>query len=121
MMIKHWFVCGVLVALVGCKGGGDIDAFVKLDTDKAAAFDVGGDDCVAKAKSVGDWRTAHSADYKAMQKKLKESFKDGPPKDIMEKYGEQMSKNKKSVVDAMMKCSSNEAFGKMMDATKAND
>lgn len=62
------------MGLVACKGGGsgDIDAFMKLDTEKAAAFAAGGEDCAAKAKSVGDWRTKNTANYKAMQKKLNE-------------------------------------------------
>ena len=123
MALTHW-IGGLVIAagLAGCsKGGGDIDAFMKLDTDKAAAFAVGGQDCAAKAKSVGDWRKAHTAEYKAMQKKLKEQWPDGPPKDVKEKYGDQMKANKKAVIDAMMSCSSDPAFGKMMDETKTAD
>ncbi len=122
MRIKHVLGSLVLVAALGaCKKGGgnaDVDAFMKLDTDKAAAFAVGGEDCEAKAKSVGDWRKAHTAEYKAMQKKLNEQWPKGPPKEVLEKYGDQMKANKKAVIDAMMACSSNEAFGKMMDETK---
>ena len=121
-MGKIKWVALALVVSAGCsKGGGDIDAFMKLDTEKAAAFDVGGKDCVAKAKSVGEWRKAHSAEYQAMRKKLNDSWPDGPPKDVKEKYGEQMQKNKKSVVAAMMECSNDETFGKMMDETKDKD
>ena len=118
--MKTWISGMVMVAALGaCSKSGEIDAFMKLDTDKAAAFSAGGDDCEAKAKSVGDWRTKHTAEYKAMREKLNAQWKDGPPKDVMEKYGEQIKANKKAVVDAMMKCSSNPAFGKMMDDTKA--
>ncbi len=53
-----------------------------------------------------------------MQKKLNEQWPKGPPKEVLEKYGDQMKANKKAVIDAMMACSSNEAFGKMMDETK---
>jgi len=109
----------VALALGACgKGSADLDAFMKLDTDKAAAFEAGGTDCDAKAKSVGEWRTAHTAEYKEMQGKLKDKWPDGPPKDILDKYGDQMKANKKAVMTAMLACSSNEAFGKMMDDTK---
>ena len=122
--MKFKLVIGGLVlaaALGGCKKGGsaDLDAFIKLDTDKAAAFSAGGSDCEAKAKSVGAWRTAHTKDYKALQAKLKDAWPKGPPQDVIEKYGDQMKANKKAVIDAMMACSSNEAFGKMMDDTKS--
>ena len=118
-MGKIKWVALALVVAAGCsKGSGDIDAFMKMDTEKAAAFDVGGKDCVAKAKSVGDWRKAHSAEYQALRKKINDAWKDGPPKDVQEKYGEQMQKNKKSVMGAMMDCSNDETFGKMMDETK---
>ena len=119
--MKKVIGCVVLAAaLFACKGGGnaDIDAFMKLDSDKAVAFAAGGDDCVAKAKSVGDWRKAHTAEYKALQKKLNAQWSSGPPKDVMDKYGEKMKANKTAVVDAMMKCSNDETFGKMMDDTK---
>lgn len=102
----------------GAAGGDDVDAFMKLDTEKAAAFDVGGSDCATKAKSVGDWRTKHTAEYKAMQKKLNEQWSKGPPKEVQDKYGTQMKANKKSVVGAMMACSNDPAFSKMMDDTK---
>ena len=110
----------ITVALGACsKGGsGDVDAFMKLDTDKAAAFNVGGKDCVAKAKSVGEWRTKHTAEYKAMQKTLNAKWSGGPPKDVLEKYGDTIKANKKAVMDAMFACSSDPAFGKMMDDTK---
>ena len=99
-------------------GRGDIDAFMKLDTDKAAAFNVGGKDCVAKAKSVGEWRTKHAAEYKAMREKLNSS---PPSKDVQEKYGDQIKANKKAVLDAMFSCSNDPAFSKMMDDTKTAD
>ncbi|HUS30682.1 MAG TPA: hypothetical protein VMZ53_19365 [Kofleriaceae bacterium] len=110
------------VALCACGkgGGGDIDTFMKLDSDKAAAFAAGGDDCEAKAKSVGDWRKAHTAEYKALQKKLNDQWSSGPPKDVQDKYGDKMKANKKAVIDAMFKCTDNEAFGKMMDETKTD-
>ena len=107
-------LCGSLAA---CGGDGDIDAFVKLDTVKGEAFAVGGDDCVEKAKSVREWRTKHNAAYKAAQQKLKEKFKDGPPKDA-EKYADQMKKNKKAVMSAMMKCSNTPEFSAAIDETK---
>lgn len=123
MKIKH--VLGgltLVLALGACgkKGGGgsDVDAFMKLDSDKAVAFAVGGQDCTAKAKSVGDWRKAHTAEYKALQKKLNAEWPSGPPKDVLDKYGAKMQENKKAVVDAMLACSSDETFGKMMDDTK---
>lgn len=109
-------VAGMMLA-GACGGDGDIDAFVKLDTDKAAAFSAGGDDCEAKAKSVREWRTKHKDAYKDVQKKLNAKFKDGPPEDVKKKYGEQMAKNKKAVMDAMFKCADNEAFGKAIDET----
>ncbi len=122
MKIKYLLGSLTLVLALGaCKkggGSGDIDAFMKLDSDKAVAFAVGGEDCEAKAKSVGEWRKAHTAEYKALQKKLNEQWSKGPPKDVLEKYGAKMAENKKAVIDAMMACSSNEAFGKMMDDTK---
>jgi len=104
--------------MAACGGGGDIDSFVKLDTSKAEAFATGGDDCVAKAKAVREWRSAHNAEYKAAQDKLKEKFKDGPPKDVMEKYGDQMKSNKKAVIDAMFKCTNTPEFDKAIDETK---
>lgn len=111
------------VALLACgKGGGggsnEVDAFMKMDTDKAAAFAVGGDDCAAKATSVGEWRTKHGAAYKAAQKKLGEQWPKGPPKDVQDKYGATMKANKQPVVDAMMKCTNDAAFSKMMDDTQ---
>lgn len=124
MMIKHVLASAALVVAMGCgnKGGSaDIEAFMKLDTEKAAAFAVGGENCEEKAKSVGDWRTKNTANYKAMQKKLNELWPKGPPDDVKKKYGDQMKKNKSAVLDAMMACSSNEAFGKMMDDTKTAD
>jgi hypothetical protein len=118
--MKH-LIGSVLLAAALCacgKGGsGDIDAFMKLDSDKAVAFKAGGDDCEAKAKSVGDWRKAHSAEYKALQKKLNAQWSSGPPKDVLEKYGTKMKENKSAVVDAMLTCTSNPTFDKMMDDT----
>lgn len=108
-------------ALGACsKGSGDIDAFMKLDTEKAAAFAVGDKDCAAKAKSVGEWRTKNTDNYKAMQKKLNEQWPKGPPDDVKKKYGDQMKANKKAVIDAMFACSNDPAFSKMMDDTKTD-
>ena len=120
MKVKCLVGSAALVLAIGAckKGGGDIDAFMKLDSDKAVAFAAGGADCEAKAKSVGEWRKAHTAEYKALQKKLNEQWPKGPPKDVKEKYGDQMKANKKAVMDAMFACSSNEAFSKMMDESK---
>jgi Mlc titration factor MtfA (ptsG expression regulator) len=120
MKITTLFAGAALCFAAACGKGGnsDFEAFHKLDTDKAAAFAVGGKDCKAKAKSVGDWRTAHSAEYKALQKKLNEAWGKKPPEDIIEKYGAEMQANKKAVVSAMFDCSSDPDFGKMMDATK---
>lgn len=124
MTIKHLLGgLTIAVALGACgKGGGggsaDLDAFMKLDSDKAVAFAAGGEDCEAKAKSVGEWRAKHTAEYKALQTKLNAQWPKGPPKDVLEKHGEKMKANKKAVMDAMMACSNNEAFGKMMDETK---
>jgi hypothetical protein len=120
MTFKHLGAALTLAFTMGCGGGGggDFEAFLKLDSEKAVAFSAGGDDCVAKAKSVGDWRKANTANYKAMQKKLNDQFGKEPPKDLMEKHGTTIKANKKAVMDAMFKCSSNEAFGKMMDETK---
>lgn len=122
MKIKYLLGSLTLVLALGaCKKGGgsaDVDAFMKLDSDKAVAFAAGGTDCEAKAKSVGDWRKAHTAEYKALQKKLNDQWPKGPPEDVKEKYGAKMKENKSAVVDAMLACSNNEAFGKMMDETK---
>ncbi|MBP6632199.1 MAG: hypothetical protein KBG28_18730 [Kofleriaceae bacterium] len=108
------------LALGACGGGGsaDVEAFIKLDSEKAAAFAVGGDDCDAKAKSVGDWRKANTTKYKAMQDKLKKQWPKGPPKEVTEKHGEKLQANKKAVMDAMLTCTGNEAFNKMMDDTR---
>jgi len=122
MKIKHLLGGLVLVAALGaCKKGGDnadVEAFMKLDSDKAVAFAAGGTDCEAKAKSVGDWRKAHTAEYKALQKKLNEKWGKTPPKEVLDKYGDKMKENKKAVMDTMLACSNNEAFSKMMDETK---
>jgi hypothetical protein len=120
MKMQSGLVAVVLsAALAACGGGGgDIDSFVKLDTTKGEAFAAGGDDCAAKAKSVREWRTAHNAEYKAAQQKLKEKYPDGPPKDVMEKHGEQLKKNKKAVLDAMMKCTNKPEFDAAIDETK---
>ncbi len=98
---------------MGCGSDGDIEAFVKLDTEKGAAFEVGGDDCVAKAKSVGEWRKKNTKKYNEMRKSLAKDYKEGPP----DKYKAALKKNKKSVMGAMMKCSNDPIFGKMMDDT----
>lgn len=103
--------------LTACGGGGDIDAFVQLDTEKAAAFATGGEDCAAKADAVRAWRTNHNAKYKEMQGKLKDAYPKGPPADVMEKHGEQLEKNKKAVMGAMFACANDEAFGKAIDET----
>src|SRR5262245_57721192 len=120
MAIKQLIGSVVLAAaLCACsKGNADVDAFMKLDSDKAVAFAAGGADCEAKAKSVGEWRTKHSAEYQALRKKLNAQWGNNPPKEVMDKYGDKIKDNKKAVIDAMMACSSNEAFGKMMDETK---
>ena len=59
MTIKHLLGSLLLVLALGaCKkgaGGADVEAFMKLDSDKAVAFAAGGTDCEAKAKSVGEW------------------------------------------------------------------
>ena len=117
---------GMIASLMGaaglaaCGGGGnaDLEAFIKLDTSKGEAFAVGGDDCVAKAKSVREWRSKNNKDYKAAQEKLKEKYPDGPPKDVMEKHGEQIKKNKKAVMDAMFKCTNTPEFDAAIDETK---
>jgi hypothetical protein len=122
MTLKH-LVAGLVLAsgLAACsKGSGDIDAFMKMDTEKAAAFAVGGKDCTAKAASVGEWRKKNSAEYKAMREKLNKSWPDGPPKDVKEKYGDVMQANKKAVMEAMMDCTNDPAFDKMMDETKSD-
>ena len=112
----------LVIALGACSkgGGGDVDAFMKMDTEKAAAFNAGGEDCVAKAKSVGDWRKANTAKYKELQKKLNAEWPKGPPKDVQDKYGAQMKSNKRAVMDAMMACTNDPAFSKMMDDTKTD-
>ncbi len=122
MTLKHLVAGLALAGVLGAcsKSSGDVDAFMKLDTEKAAAFAVGGKDCAAKAKSAGDWRTKHTAEYKALQGKLKDQWPEGPPKDVLEKYGDTMKANKKAVVEAMMDCSNDPTFGKMMDETKAD-
>jgi len=124
MKIKYVLAGLTLVlSLAACKkggstsGGSDIDAFMKLDSDKAVAFSKGST-CEEKAKSVGDWRKAHTAEYKAMQKKLNAQWPGGPPQDVKDKYGAKMQENKDAVMKTMLDCSSNEAFGKMMDETK---
>lgn len=111
MRIKYLVgTVALTLGLAACsKGGADVDAFMKLDTDKAAAFSAGGADCTAKAKSVGDWRKAHTAEYKAMQKKLNDAWGKTPPKDVMDKYGDQIKSNKKAVMDAMFACSNDPA------------
>lgn len=118
--LKYLLGSALLVVAIGAcsKGGGDIDAFMKMDTEKAAAFNAGGEDCVAKAKSVGDWRRANTAKYKELQKKLNAEWPKGPPKDVQDKYGVQMKANKRAVMDAMMSCTNDPAFSKMMDDTK---
>jgi hypothetical protein len=120
--MKLTYLLGSLLLAVGLgacsKGAADVDAFIKLDTEKAAAFSAGGTDCVAKAKSVGDWRSKNAANYKAMQKKLGEVWPKGPPKDVQEKYGDVMKANKKAIIDAMFECTNDPAFDKMMDDTK---
>jgi hypothetical protein len=122
MVMKHLLAGLTLtLALGACKGGGgnaDVEAFMKLDSDKAVAFAAGGADCEAKAKSVGDWRKKNTANYKELQKKLNAQWKEGPPKEVLEKHGAKMKENKSAVMEAMMACSSNDAFGKMMDETK---
>lgn len=98
--------------------GGDIESFVKLDTAKGEAFATGGDDCVAKAKSVREWRTKNNAAYKSAQDAIKAKYPKGPPKDVMEKHGEQLGKNKSAVMDAMVKCTNTPEFDAAIDETK---
>lgn len=115
-------LAALVLALGACGGGGnEFDKFMKLDSEKAAAFNVGDKDCKAKAKSVGEWRTKNSADYQAQRKALGEKYGKDVPKDVMEKYGDQIKSNKKAVVDAMFACSSDPDFKKMMDDTKDKD
>ena len=102
------------MSLTACGGGSDIESFVKLDTDKGKAFEVGGDDCTAKAEAVGAWRTKNTAKYNEMRKSLATKYKDGPPAE----HKEQLKKNKNSVMNAMLKCTNDPAFSKMMDETK---
>lgn len=113
-------LAAIAITMGACGGGGnaDFDAFLKLDSEKAVAFAAGGEDCVAKAKSVGDWRKANTTKYKALQKKLKDVYPEGPPKELMEKHSEKMKANKDAVMGAMLACTGNEAFNKMMDETK---
>lgn len=119
-MKKLAFLAVMLIGTACGGGSGDIDAFLKLDTAKGEAFAVGGDDCVAKAKSVREWRTKHNAEYKSMQDKLKKSYPDGPPKDFLEKNGAQLKKNKSAVLDAMMKCTNTPEFDAAIDETKGD-
>ena len=119
MKIMNLVASTALAFVVACGGGNsDFEAFHKLDSDKAAAFAVGGKDCKAKAKSVGEWRTANTAKYNELRKKLGDAWGKEPPKEIVEKYGAEMKANKKAVIDAMFECSSDPDFSKMMDATK---
>jgi hypothetical protein len=121
MKILCVVLLGLLVGALGScgkGGGGEMDAFMKLDTEKAAAFSVGGDDCEAKAKSVAEWRSKNNAKYKEMRQNLNAKYPKGPPEDLMKKYGEQMEKNKKAVIDAMMKCTNTPAFDNAIDSTK---
>lgn len=116
---KIWIISLTVAAASACGGGNeDIEAFIKLDTAKGEAFAVGGDDCVAKAKSVREWRSKHNAEYKSTQQKLKEKYPDGPPKDVMEKHGEQIKKNKQAVMGAMVKCTNTPEFDAAIDETK---
>lgn len=116
--IKLWVFSLMVAGASACGGGGDIEAFIKLDTAKAEAFAAGGDDCVAKAKSVREWRSKHNAEYKSTQKKLQEKYPDGPPKDVLEKHGEQIKKNKQAVMGAMVKCTNTPEFDAAIDETK---
>lgn len=106
-------VLGLSLSLMGCGSDGDIEEFVKLDNGKGEAFAVGGDDCVAKAKSVGDWRKKNTKKYNELRKSLGEKYKKGPP----DKFKADLKKNSKAVMDAMVKCSNDPVFGKMMDDT----
>ena len=101
------------MGLVACGSGGDIEEFMKLDTSKGKAFEVGGDDCDAKAKSVREWRTKNTKRYDELREALGKKYKKGPP----DKYKDQLQKNKSAVMDNMMKCMDNEAFGKAIDET----
>lgn len=111
----------IVLAFGACKkGNADLDKFMALDTAKASAFAVGGEDCTAKAKSVGEWRTKNTAEYKRLQGVLNAQWSKGPPADVIAKYGTTMKANKKAVIDAMFACSNDEAFGKMIDDTKTD-
>ena len=98
---------------MGCGSSDDIEEFIKLDNSKGEAFAAGGDDCAAKAKVVGEWRAKNTKHYDELRKGLGEKYKDGPP----EKYKADLKKNSKSVMGAMMKCTNDPAFSKMMDDT----
>jgi hypothetical protein len=114
--IAHLLVAGLAMgAAVGCGSGGAIDEFIKLETEKGAAFEVGGDDCEAKAKSVAAWREKNNARYQELQGKLKEEYPKGPPEDVMKKHGDALSKSKGAVMDAMMKCTDHPAFAAIFD------
>ena len=119
MMMKYLLgSLAISLALGACGKGNDLEAFMNLDIDKAAAFAAGGQDCDAKAKPVGEWRAKHETEYNALRKKLNDKWGNKPPKDFIAKYGDQLKANTKAVVLATMACQDNAAFGKMMDDTK---
>lgn len=106
--------------MVACGGGGsrDIDEFVELDTRRSEAFAAAGNDCVAKAQSVREWRTKHNAAYTAVRDRLQQRYKDGPPKAALEKFGEQLKKNKQVVKDAMIACRGTPELAAAIEDTK---
>ncbi len=116
----------LFVALAACKRGSkpgssgyaDVDAFVKLQTEKAVAVATGGEDCEAKAKRVGEWRTKHASEYNVLQRQLNQRWPKGPPHEVLEKYDETMKKSRKVVDDATFTCSRNKIFAKMMADTR---
>jgi hypothetical protein len=55
-----------------------------------------------------------------MKAKLDGQWPKGPPQDVLDKYGDTIKANKKAVIEAMMACSNDPTFGKMMDDTKAD-
>ena len=99
-------------------GAADYEAFVKLEREKAAAFAVGGEDCVAKSKSLGEWRAKNAAAYKALQTKLSARWPKGPPEELTTKHGEKVKEDNKAVIDAMLACKDNAELSNVMEELK---
>jgi hypothetical protein len=120
--MKTWKLAGVaaVVAFGGLLGGcgdGDIKRFIELDTMKAQAFKDGGDDCDKMAKTYGDWKSKYGKEYKELQGKLKDKYKDkGDAEKAMGDNAAKMKDNAKAVIDGMFKCASNDALGKAIEA-----